>query len=1489
MKTRFLVLAILFNISLFAQFSKTHYIPPVSSEIITAGQQSIYISTSSTNPVNFNISQLGGTTISGTVSRDNPYIHNIGTGNDTQMHVTSNNVHTPLKNKGYVIEAQDLVAVSVRIASNDRNHASSIVSKGIAALGKEFRIGAFLNNSVTNYSAIHYTFASILATENNTTIKFSDIKPNSKLINNLEGNTPSDIVLNSGESFVLAVEGGTNNIPDALIGALISADKPIAVNCGSFGGSNGDSNNLDMGFDQIVSAETIANISPETTSTVPSTPKDTEYIFIKSDGWDLAERVLLIAHKDNTEIFLNDESTSSYTLNKGEYAAIDGSRFSTNGNLYVRTSKNVFAYQSVGSLQRFNNNGSKNFANQELFFVPPLSCQTPTNINNIPFIEKIGEDTFVGRITLVTKAGATLSFIKDGIDYSLATLPNNGIDGPKSVTGNPDYVTYTIFGLTGNISVFSTAELYIAAYGNSGAATLGGYYSGFTFKPEVVFSKANTSSTGNCTPNINLSVSTSSSFDTFQWYFNDNPISGATTNSYTPTQSGFYKVRASISSSCPFLPALTSDNIPVSACPTDTDNDLANDNIDIDWDNDGILNCTESFGNQNINTSVSNGTIPQSSTTYNANYTAIGLSATTPFQGNTDGSFTTEIPAGKQNQVVYDVNFNGTPTNFGIDYPTSIAPTDLFNSNSEYVISCETNKTLTILNPNNQLLIDTNYDGVYETGITQFSSFEIRFRLNGSMPLAAGSGLFKILGNGITTVKIKHKNLSDSFTVKSTLRIYALCVPRDSDGDTIPDQLDTDSDNDAILDNIEAQGTTAVSASNNDSNQDGLDNAFEPGFIPQDTDGDGIADYLDLDSDNDGILDNIETANDSDADTIKNYRDLDADADGCFDVKEAGFEDANNDGILGNTTPPTVSTTGLVVGAANGYTTPHQNYLTAAPITITTQPTTGIGCLLDNASLNIASNAEMFQWQLSTDNGINWTNLTNNAAYTGVTTATLTINSLANTMATHLFRVQLNRNGNSCDFFSTSAGLTIHQLPTLLPNKRLEQCTENTAGYSIFNLDEIRNQISTNYLAEKFKYFHTEAAALANQSVDEIKDFEKYSNQVPFTETIWARVTNDNNCTSVISFNIYVSTAGTLFTLPEPRIAHCDDYVDAAQDDYDGIATFDLTINFDFITNFFNNPDIEIKFYKNEDDYYQENNNGQSLAITDLANYRNIGYKNYQKIWVRVENKITNACLGKPVTFELIVEPKPNIDLNTNGAANTHICTDDPSVYQTLTSGLPTTENPNDYSYEWTKDGQLLPFTTETIDVNEAGNYTVKVAYKAGEKCYRERSIKVSVSNSAQLVGTPIIKDLIENSSITVTVSGDGNYVYTLDDPYATTQPTGYFENIAPGVHAVYVIDLNGCSVLKVPFSIVGFPKFFTPNGDGYNDHWNIIGANASFNADAKVLVFDRFGKLLKELNPLTPGWDGTFLGRQLPADDYWYTAQLKDGRSIKGHFTLKR
>lgn len=1707
-KLHLYIFFLLFATTCFSQFSKTHYIPPLSSGF-TMGAKYIYISSPSTIPVNFIIKQMGGASINGTVSRDFPYVFNIDTqGNPNQLFFSNNQISSVQSNKGYIVEAGDLVYVSVRIVSFDDNHAGEIVSKGLAALGTSFRVGGFLNTLAPQYGLSNHTFVSILATENNTVVSFDDIKPGVILINNATaGNTPASIVLNSGQSFVMAVTAPTIANKDGLIGSLITSDKPIAVNCGSIGGSNGEMQNIDFGFDQIVSAE--------------RTGKD--YIFIKSTGLDNVERALLIAHEDNTEIFINGNTgVPNYTINAGEYIALTGSSYNASGNLYVKTNKNIFAYQSVGD------NSRADQANQEMFFVPPLSCQTPKIIDNIPFIDLIGDRPFTGRVTITTKVGSTLNFIIDTIPYTLTSLPAGiTVIGPTSVTGNNDYECYTLTGISGNVSVFSTTELYLAAYGSSGAATFGGYYSGFTFKPEITYQSINTTAS-NCIPNVNLQVSSLSGFNTFQWYFNDVAIPGAINSSYNPTQPGYYFVSATISA-CGVSTVLISDKIPVSNCASNADNDNANDNVDLDYDNDGIPNCTESYGNQPIDISNLNaGTLNVNSGAYvnsfTGNVTTSATASPTPFTGNTDGSFVSEVPAGITNFVKYEMSFT-QPITLGMDYSTTANPTDLLNSDAQFVVNSPINKTITVLNPSNQLLIDTNYDGIYESGITEFSSFEIRFRLNSTVPLTPGSGTFKFVTYQSNTISFTHKNLSDSNSNRATFKFYAVCVPRDSDNDGIPDDKDADSDNDGIPDFIEAQGSTFTAFTNADSNNDGIDNAYANGLIPIDTDNDGIPDYLDLDSDNDGIFDVIEAGNtanttntsgiilplnvganglddaleifpdsgilnytiaDTDADGSNNYIELDSDNDGCNDVIEAGFSDPDNNGIL-DSSPVTTSNQGTVI-SASGYGIPNVNYITAAPIVITTQPMDKSVCEAQAAVIFsiAASSITTYQWQVSTD-GITWTDIVNNTTYSNATTENLTITNAGLSMNNYKYRVFLNRNGNSCGLYSATATLTILALPVITSPIILVQCDNDTDGISTFNLTQKNNTISANFATETFTYYTTSVAAENQDTTLQILNPTTYTTS---NTTVFVRVQNSNSCYRIAQLNLVVSVTQIPSSVVIADFVKCDDFVDTINDDHDGIASFDFSSVTTQILNALpaTSGPYTLNYYKNEADFLSETDtSGNSLAIpaTQITNYRNIGYPNQQEIWARVESASTNDCFGfrkfnlivealpiiNPVginnivrhcddnqdgtyifdtstieatilgtqtnktisyldesgnvipspfpatysvttsqiitvkiqnnatvaadapcteegtfqfivddlpeafalsttqiaslitcddetdpqlqngttsfdttgieativgsqtgmlikytyedgtsstalanpfvtetqnvivritnpinpdcyaeeTLHFIVNPLPKIDLNLDGDDNVIVCANLPGNIITLTADLTDTTPTNNYTYQWYINSvAILGATNYTLNINTPGTYTVDVTNTFG--CKRTRTIEAIPSDIAE-IETIQINDLSDNNSVIINVvSGTGgNYVYSLDAEFGPFQTSNIFENVSYGFHFVYIKDLNGCDTTKKMISVLGVPKFFTPNGDGNNDTWNIRGVSSQFYPNTIVYIYDRYGKILAQISPLGAGWDGTYNGNLALSDDYWYYIKVDDGRVAKGHFSLKR
>jgi gliding motility-associated-like protein len=161
--------------------------------------------------------------------------------------------------------------------------------------------------------------------------------------------------------------------------------------------------------------------------------------------------------------------------------------------------------------------------------------------------------------------------------------------------------------------------------------------------------------------------------------------------------------------------------------------------------------------------------------------------------------------------------------------------------------------------------------------------------------------------------------------------------------------------------------------------------------------------------------------------------------------------------------------------------------------------------------------------------------------------------------------------------------------------------------------------------------------------------------------------------------------------------------------------------------------------------------------------------------------------------------------------------------------------------------------------------------------------------------GYTITNAFADNQIITVTIDGYGapDYQFSLDDGPLQTSPI--FENVGLGAHIIYVWDIKGqpfaCDPLELlNVQTIDYPHYFTPNGDGIHDTWNINGLGGQ--ESAKIYIFDRYGKLIKQISPKSPGWDGTYNGNMLPSTDYWFTVDFTEVSGIKqfkAHFSLKR
>ncbi|WP_338733069.1 T9SS type B sorting domain-containing protein [Mangrovimonas cancribranchiae] len=442
--------------------------------------------------------------------------------------------------------------------------------------------------------------------------------------------------------------------------------------------------------------------------------------------------------------------------------------------------------------------------------------------------------------------------------------------------------------------------------------------------------------------------------------------------------------------------------------------------------------------------------------------------------------------------------------------------------------------------------------------------------------------------------------------------------------------------------------------------------------------------------------------------------------------------------------------------------------------------------------------------------------------------------------------------------FSTSP-LTLRVLEVPLSNNfSLFQCDEDgvSDGITTFNLLQAVNDISNGNNNVSTTFFETFSDA--ENDINAITSPENYSSSA---QTIFAQVKDNNSlCYSISEVILEVSTT-QIQDYTAPLV--CDEL-----NSEDGLNTFDLS-NYTQDIQDINGINFPIIYYETYEDALLEQN-----PLPSIFN-NTIPYS--QTIFARAENN--NACYGIS-EVQLNIEPLPNLenDETVLYCLNTYP--------QTITLNSGVIGNSNTYTYSWSNGEQ-----SESIQVNEPGTYTVTVINSM--QCSKTRTITVEASNIATIDNINVV-DISENNSITVITSGEGIYEYALLNEdgtvYANYQTSNTFINIEAGIYTVSIRDTkNDCGIVSENVAVIGYPKFFTPNGDGYNDKWNIKGISNIFQPNTKIKIFDRYGKLLKQINPLGEGWNGFFNGEIMPTDDYWFLVELQDGRTFRGHFTLKR
>lgn len=444
------------------------------------------------------------------------------------------------------------------------------------------------------------------------------------------------------------------------------------------------------------------------------------------------------------------------------------------------------------------------------------------------------------------------------------------------------------------------------------------------------------------------------------------------------------------------------------------------------------------------------------------------------------------------------------------------------------------------------------------------------------------------------------------------------------------------------------------------------------------------------------------------------------------------------------------------------------------------------------------------------------------------------------------YHVEVNLENNCISYGEITIEYSENPNPT---NANLVNCDFNGDGLSTYNLLTAEEMMITNN--DQFISGFYNSLEQAQEEDSPIENMTNYSNS-SLSEVVYARVENTFGCFAISEITLDVSQND----MDLEALTQCDDSPN------DGFADFNLSAYTTEIQALVPNGSQVSYFYSLED---------AELSVNSLPSSYTNEQAYYQTIYVRIDNN--SMCYS---IAELILQVYENPVLPPDEEIK--YCTN--SYPETITLSA----NPNNaapLTYEWTLNGMPLGFDTPNIEINQVGTYSVSATNLYG--CSAIRNFDVLASEPAQIEN---IQTTEAPSTLTVNVTGNGDYLFGLDG--GQFQLSHIFFNVPAGFHTVQVLNLDGCGTVTEEVAILGFPKFFTPNGDGENDTWNPYGVSTEFYG-MTIQIFDRYGKLLTTLLGNDAGWSGFYENQLMPSNDYWYKATLPNGKVYLGHFALIR
>nr|WP_315157377.1 T9SS type B sorting domain-containing protein [uncultured Flavobacterium sp.] len=435
-------------------------------------------------------------------------------------------------------------------------------------------------------------------------------------------------------------------------------------------------------------------------------------------------------------------------------------------------------------------------------------------------------------------------------------------------------------------------------------------------------------------------------------------------------------------------------------------------------------------------------------------------------------------------------------------------------------------------------------------------------------------------------------------------------------------------------------------------------------------------------------------------------------------------------------------------------------------------------------------------------------------------------------------------------------------IPSYTIPKNIEHCGLDPNA-SLFDIDQTVSEIigtQTNVTVS----FHS-------SEIDAMND----SNPLPGLYTmsgnykkVYFRVTNPSTgCFSVSSFDLIINLSQA-FTIPKD-IEICD--------------VFPLNINLravepEILGNLSN---LKVTFYEFEADALNSSN-----SLPDIYTVNS----NTKYIYFRVTDELAGCFSVSKFGFKTNLRPvfsNPKDIIICKSPKSNYRLDDFDSEIQEILNGQNTANNIvgfyNSYNDAFNKiNGIIFPYYVEKND-----NEIFFRIENSVTGCFNVSSFFIYVRAESQNATIPFLVKTSDwkSEKNEIEILASGNYEYSLDG--LTYQDIPVFKDLFPGEYKIFIRDKDNCSVISENVFLMMYRNFFTPNGDGINDYWNVIASSGG--ANVKIMIFDRYGKLIKSLKGDSIGWDGNYNNNPLPSSDYWFEIITEKGMKLKGHFSLKR